>query len=271
MISPVTSPLIIVVGPTASGKTELVNSLAENLQGPIISADSMQVYRYMDIGTAKPSPEERKKYDYHLIDVVNPDEAFNGAMFLDQARVIIEKAPPKGPVYIVGGTGLYVRILLGGLINTPGPDEELRIRYKKLAAEHGKTYLHELLQKRDPKAAARLNQNDAVRIIRALEVLDMTGESITCRQDDHSFRSSWNYRCLKIGVSVAKAMLKQRIENRVDRMIEAGIMEETKWLLDQGYGPELKSMQSLGYRHMMQYLQGNWSLEEAIAVMKRET
>jgi tRNA dimethylallyltransferase len=271
MTKPATSPLIIVVGPTATGKTDLVHALAEATPGPIINADSMQVYRYMDIGTAKPSAAERARFDYHLIDIVNPDEAFNGAMFLDRAREIIAENPPERPVYVVGGTGLYIRILLGGLINTPGPDEALRVHYKKMAAEYGKAYLYELLRERDPQAAARLNQNDAVRIIRALEVLDLTGESITRRQADHAFQSPWSYRYLKVGFSVDKEPLQERIFARVDRMIEAGLVAETRSLLDQGYGLELKSMQSLGYRHMVRFLNGDWSLEEATNLMKRDT
>jgi len=265
-------PLIIIVGPTASGKTCVVNALATERPGRIINADSMQVYRYMDIGTAKPTPAERTQFSYHLLDVVNPDETFNGAMFLDMARAVIaERAEPAQPLYVAGGTGLYVRILLGGLIDGPGPDEALRKHYKSLEKEYGKARLHDLLHRRDPQAAARINPNDAVRMIRALEVLDLTGESIVKKQTEHAFQEKQDYRYLKIGIRQEKETLQQRIEQRVDQMMEKGLLREVETLLAMHYGPELKSMQSLGYRHMVQYLRGEWPLNEAVAAMKRDT
>ena len=265
-------PLVIIVGPTASGKTGVVHALAEAFPGPIISADSMQVYRYMEIGTAKPTPEEREKFSYHLIDVVNPDEAFNGAMFLELSGEVIKQQALEGePVYVVGGTGLYVKILLGGLISGPGPDENLRKRYKDLAAEFGKAHLYDLLKKRDPQAAERIKANDTVRVIRALEVLDLTGESITTKQVAHAFQENRDYRYLKIGIRLEKEQLQQRIEKRVEQMMDRGLLREVEALLAMGYGGELKSMQSLGYRHMVEYLRGEWSLDEAVAAMKRDT
>ncbi len=265
-------PLIIIVGPTAAGKTAVVNTLATAKPGRIISADSMQVYRYMDIGTAKPTPEERAQFSYHLLDVVNPDETFNGAMFLDMARaVIVQKAEPGQLLYVAGGTGLYVRILLGGLIDGPGPDETLRKHYKSLEKEYGKAPLYDLLCRRDPQAAARINPNDAVRMIRALEVLDLTGESIVKKQTEHAFQEKQDYRYLKIGIRQEKETLQKRIEQRVDLMMERGLLQEVESLMTRWYGPELKSMQSLGYRHMVRCLRGDWSLEEAVAAMKRDT
>jgi tRNA dimethylallyltransferase len=266
------SPLVIIVAPTASGKTGIVNTLAEEMPGRIISADSMQVYRYMDIGTAKPTKEEQEKLSYHLIDVVNPDEAFNGAMFLElSGEVIKQQAPECEPVYVVGGTGLYVKILLGGLISGPGPDEALRKRYKDLVAEFGKLHLYALLQERDPQAAERIKPNDTVRVIRALEVLDLTGESITTKQVAHAFQENRDYRYLKIGIKLEKEKLQERIEKRVERMMERGMLREVEQLLAMNFDAGLKSMQSLGYRHMVRYLQGEWSLDEAVAAMKRDT
>jgi tRNA dimethylallyltransferase len=265
-------PLVIIVGPTGSGKTAVVGGLAEEMPGPIISADSMQVYRHMDIGTAKPTKAEREKLSYHLIDVVNPDEAFNGALFLKMSQAVIDQGTPTGePVYIVGGTGLYIRISLGGLIDGPGPDEPLRQKYKGLAAEFGKTHLHDLLKDRDPQAAGRINVNDTVRVIRALEVLEITGESITRKQAEHAFQGKRNYRHIKIGIRLEKDQLQQRIENRVDQMVDLGLVREVENLLGMSYGSELKSMQSLGYRHMVRYIRGEWGLEEAMASMKRDT
>lgn len=265
-------PLVIIVGPTAAGKTAVVSALAEKVPGRIISADSMQVYRHMDIGTAKPTKEEREKFSYHLIDVVNPDQAFNGARFLELSRDVIKQQAPEGaPVYVVGGTGLYVRILLGGLISGPGPDETLRKGYKDLAAAFGKLHLYDLLKVRDPQAAERIKPNDTVRVIRALEVLDLTGESITTKQVAHAFQENPDYRYIKIGIRREKENLQQRIEKRVDQMMDLGLVREVENLLEMNYSEDLKSMQSLGYRHMVRYIYGEWSREEAVAAMKRET
>jgi tRNA dimethylallyltransferase len=265
-------PLVIIVGPTGSGKTAVVSALAEEMPGPIISADSMQVYRHMDIGTAKPTKAEREKLSYHLIDVVNPDQTFNASMFLEMSQEILAQKTTTGkPAYIVGGTGLYIKILLGGLIAGPGPDDALRQKYKALAAEFGKAHLHDLLKDRDPQAAARINANDTVRVIRALEVLDVTGESITRKQMEHAFQGKQNYRYIKVGIRLEKEQLQQRIEKRVDQMMDLGLIGEVENLLGMSYGEDLKSMQSLGYRHMVRYIRGEWELAEAIASMKRDT
>ncbi|NLN59801.1 MAG: tRNA (adenosine(37)-N6)-dimethylallyltransferase MiaA [Deltaproteobacteria bacterium] len=264
--------LLVIVGPTASGKTAVVHTLADEEPGSIINADSMQVYRHMDIGTAKPSLQERKTLPYHLIDVVNPDEPFNAAIFLDMARkVIAGRRMDDRPVYVAGGTGLYVRILLGGLITGPGPDDALRKQYKNMIAQFGKGYLHDLLRQRDPQAAGQINPNDAVRMIRALEVLDLTGESIIKKQTEHAFQANREYRYLKIGIRQERERLRQRIERRADEMIEAGLLHEVESLLAMNYGEDLKAMQSLGYRHMVRHLKGDCTLEDAVAEMKRDT
>ena len=268
-----TSPsLVVIVGPTACGKTAVVHAMADAMPGPIISADSMQVYRHMDIGTAKPERTDREKRSYHLVDVVDPDEAFNAAMFLEMSRDVIDRqVQSDAPVYVVGGTGLYVKILLGGLIPGPGPDEQLRMKYKELIEKHGKSRLYELLCARDPAAAGRIKPNDSVRTIRALEVLDLTGESITKKQADHAFRGAGSYRYLKIGIKTERDILQQRIEKRVEQMIDQGLVREVESLLDMNYGPDLKPMQSLGYRHMVRYIRGEWRLDEAVSTMKRDT
>jgi len=264
-------PLVVIVGPTGSGKSDLVAKLAGATGGAVISADSMQVYRYMDIGTAKPPPEERKKLDYHLLDVVDPDEDFNAAAFLPLARQVIEnRKNDDKPVYVVGGTGLYVKILLGGIIDGPGPDEGIRAGYKAVATQEGREKLYELLRERDPEAAAQINHRDMVRVIRALEVLDLTGVSIVEKQRDHRFREK-PYRYLKIGITAERDTLQERINRRVDAMMTMGLAEEVKNLLDRHYSPALKSMQSLGYRHMVRYLAHEWTQEEAVLAMKRDT
>jgi tRNA dimethylallyltransferase len=262
--------LVIIVGPTGSGKSDLVAELAGAAGGAVISADSMQVYRYMDIGTAKPSPQERSALDYHLLDVADPDEEFSAAAFLPLARQVIEARRSDKLVYVVGGTGLYVKILLGGIIDGPGPDEGIRAKYRDIAAQRGREGLYRLLRERDPEAARRINAHDMVRTIRALEVLDLTGVSIVKKQQDHGFREK-AYRYLKIGIKMDRDTLQERINRRVDAMMAAGLAEEVNGLLDRGYDAALKSMQSLGYRHMVHYLRHGWTREEAVSAMKRDT
>ena len=264
-------PLVIINSPTATGKTELAVELALEFGGEIISADSLQVYRYLDIGTAKPTIDERKGIKHHLIDIVNPDEEFNAALFTETARKIIsELAGAKKPVFVVGGTGLYIRALLRGIIDTPDVDENIRNHYRRLRDAHGKKYLYDLLLQRDAAAATHLNPNDSVRVIRALEVLEQTGESITVKQKKHSFADS-PYRTYKIGIQVERKELKQRIETRTDKMIAAGLLDEVKNVLERGYNDNLKPLQSLGYKQMIEFLRYKYNWESSIDLIKRDT
>jgi tRNA dimethylallyltransferase len=264
-------PLVIINSPTATGKTELAVNLAREFGGGIISADSMQVYRYLDIGTAKPTMDERKGIKHHLIDVVNPDEEFNAALFSEQARAIISELAGKGtPVFVVGGTGLYIRALLKGIIDTPDVDENIRNHYRKLRDTQGKQYIYALLMQRDAAAAAQLNPNDSVRVIRALEVLEQTGESITVKQKKHSFAES-PYNTYKIGIQVDRKELKQRIELRADKMMAAGLLDEVEGVLAMGYSENLKPMQSLGYKQIIGFLQKKYGWNEAVDLIKRDT
>jgi tRNA dimethylallyltransferase len=264
-------PLVIINSPTATGKTDLAVNLALEFGGEIISADSMQVYRYLDIGTAKPTMEERKGIKHNLIDVVNPDEEFNAAVFAETARHIISELAGKGkPVFVVGGTGLYIRALLKGIIDTPDVDENIRNHYRRLRDTQGKKYLYDLLQQRDAAAAAQINPNDSVRVIRALEVLEQTGESITIKQKEHSFKDS-PYKTYKIGIQVARKELKQKIELRADKMIAAGLLDEVKSVLAMGYGEDLKPLQSLGYKQMIGFLRSRYDWQSCIDLIKRDT
>ena len=264
-------PLVIINSPTATGKTKLAIDLALYFGGEIISADSLQVYRYMDIGTAKPTIEERNKVKHHLIDVVDPDEEFNAAVFAEQARKIIENMAKSGkPVFIVGGTGLYIRALTKGIIETPKVDENIRDYYRELRDLRGKEYLYNLLQQRDQEAAARINHNDSVRIIRALEVMEQTGQSIVAIQKKHSFRDS-PYNTYKIGLKLEREELKKRISARTDKMIAAGLLDEVQKLLKRGYGETLKPMQSLGYKQAIDFLRGKYDWEKAVQQIKQET
>jgi len=264
-------PLVIINSPTATGKTELAVNLALEFGGEIISADSMQVYRYLDIGTAKPTMEERRGIRHHLIDVVNPDEEFNAALFAEKARAIIAELAGKGkPAFVVGGTGLYIRALLKGIIDTPDVDENIRNYYRKLRDTQGKQYLYDLLLQRDSAAAAQINPNDTVRVIRALEVLEQTGESITVKQKKHSFQDS-PYRTFKIGIQTERKALKQKIELRTDKMIAGGLLDEVKKVLAMGYNGDLKSLQSLGYKQVIGFLNKKYDEQSCIDLIKRDT
>jgi len=264
-------PLIIINSPTATGKTKLAIDLALYLGGEIISADSLQVYRYLDIGTAKPTMEERSKVRHHLIDVVDPDEEFNAAIFSEQATAIIGKLAGSGkPVLVAGGTGLYIRALTRGIIETPKVDENIRNYYRSLRDTRGREHLYYLLLQKDKEAALRINPNDSVRVIRALEVLEQTGESILAIQKRHAFRES-KYNTYKIGLKLDRDELKKRIAVRTDRMIAAGLLDEVQGLLARGYGENLKSLQSLGYKQIIAFLKGEYGWEKAIEQIKHET
>ncbi len=263
--------MVIINSPTATGKTELAVNLALQFGGEIISADSMQVYRYLNIGTAKPTIQERKGIRHHLIDVVNPDEEFNAAVFAEKARAMIAELAGQGkPVFVVGGTGLYIRALLRGIIDTPDVDENIRNHFRALRDTHGKKYLYDMLLQRDAAAAAKINPNDSVRVIRALEVLEQTGESITVKQKKHSF-ADCPYATYKIGIQVDREELKQRIEGRTDNMIAAGLLDEVKNVLAMGYNENLKSLQSLGYKQMIGFLNKQYGWDEAVNLIKRDT
>lgn len=264
-------PLIIINSPTATGKTKLALELALAFGGEIVNADSLQVYRYLDIGTAKPTVAERSKVKHHLIDVVDPDEEFNAAIFTERAKKVIEDLNKSGkPVFLVGGTGLYVRALTRGIIETPKVDENIRNYYRRIRDEKGKEYLYGLLREKDKEAAGRINPNDAVRVIRALEVLEQTGESIVAIQRKHAFRRS-GYNTCKIGLKMERSELKKRIGLRTDQMIAAGLLDEVKSVLERGYKEDLKPLQSLGYRQVIDFLGGKRNWDDTVQLMKKET
>lgn len=263
--------LVILIGPTGVGKTEMALRMAEQWRGEIVSADSMQVYRGMDIGTAKPTPGERMRIPHHLLDVVDPDEPFDASRYCDLARGVIDRLQnEERPVLVVGGTGLYIRTLLGGLIDIPGADESLRRALKEEMTERGIPLLYERLRIRDAKAAEQIHPRDAVRIIRALEVLELTGRSIVDHQREHRFRDV-PYDSLKIGLTRTREELQDRIARRTDRMIAEGFAEEVDRLLKRGYDRSLKPMKSLGYRHIAAHLAGEGDLESAVRLIKRDT
>ena len=263
--------MVIINSPTATGKTGLAIELALEFGGEIISADSLQVYRYLDIGTAKPTKEQRNKINHYLIDIVDPDEEFNAAIFTEKAHAIItELAKKRKPVFVVGGTGLYIRALLKGIIETPKVDENIRNHYRRLGEMCGKEYLFSLLQEKDAQAATKIKPNDTIRVIRALEVLEQSGESIISKQSRHSFADS-PYNTYKIGLQVDSPQLKERIAQRTEKMITAGLVREVENLLGRGYSKDLKPLQSLGYRQIIKYLAGEYKWEEALRLINRDT
>jgi tRNA dimethylallyltransferase len=270
--SPERFPAVAVVGPTAVGKTDLSLRLARELNCEIVSFDSVQVYRGLDIGTAKPTPEEQGRFRHHLIDVVDPDEPFDAADFVRKAGAVIRSMTARGKVpLLVGGTGLYLRSLIKGLAPCPGQDPQLRARFHAFGAEHGTVALHRLLSELDPETATRVHPMDTFRVIRALEVRELTGEPISSWRKRHERSQGHLLPCLKIGLIRPRADLYRRIDLRVDAMLEAGFLEEVRALLDKGYSPCLKSLQSLGYRHMIDFFGRKLSFEEAVRQLKRDT
>lgn len=264
-------PLPIICGPTAVGKTDLAIRLSEFFPFEVVSADSRQVYRLMDIGTAKPSAAEQSQLKHHLIDVVWPDEEYNASLFAEQARQAIRTIINRGrrPL-LVGGTGLYIRALTEGLIQAPGADPEVRSRLNRWAEEAGSVPLHQRLQEVDPQAAGRLHPNDRVRIVRALEVYEQTGRPLSEFQAEHQFADR-PYHTLKVGLVAERDLLYRRIDERAELMFASGLLEETEQLLSAGYDPELKSLRTIGYRQAIQFLVGKCSREDALEDLQRAT
>lgn len=263
-------PLVVIAGPTASGKTALSLDVAEHFGAEIISADSMQVYRLMDIGTAKPTLEERRGIPHYLIDEVMPDEEFHVARYAALAHRYIEEIHTRGRLPIlVGGTGLYIDTVIRGIrLGDAGIDKALRARLTHLAKERGNQYIHELLTRVDPQAAARLHVNDLKRVIRALEVYHTSGVPISEHQRKSRERPS-AYQVLMFMPEWDREQLYQRIDSRVDTMIEAGLYEEVLGLLKRGYGRGLVSMQGIGYKEMLDYYYGRTTWPEMLEIIKR--
>jgi tRNA dimethylallyltransferase len=262
--------IVIILGPTAVGKTDLALDFASVFDGEIISADSMQVYRHLDIGTSKPTRQERERVPQHLIDIVNPDEEFNAALFHGLADAVIEKLQGKKNIFVVGGTGLYIRTLTGGIIEGPGPDETLRKGYREALEKEEREILYGRLQKLDPRASERIHPHDTVRIVRALETVELAGEPISEKQRRHGFRQV-RYECLKVGLYRDRGELYHRIDSRASQMIEAGLVKETEKIIGMGYSEILKPLQSLGYKHIIRYIRKELTLEEALKLMQRDT
>ncbi len=263
--------LFVVLGPTAVGKSAVGIDIAKRLGGEIINADSLQVYKYLNIGTAKPSSKDLHEVSHHLINIVNPDEDFNAGMFRSRAASTIKNLhEANNNIILVGGTYLYVKVLLSGLIEGLPANMEIRENIKKLRAIFGLPYVYDRLLLLDPEAASRIHPNDYVRAERALEVNYLTGQKMSELQAVHSFQDQ-DYEYFKIGISLDRETLKERIDKRVDIMIEEGLVEEVKKLREMGYHNNLKPMQSIGYKEINQFLDGEIHLDEAVELIKRDT
>jgi tRNA dimethylallyltransferase len=248
--------LLVVVGPTASGKTELAVRLAEALGGEIVSADSVQVYRHFDIGTGKPSVEERQRATHHLIDIVEPFDPLDAARFAELADAKLEEIRGAGRVPIVaGGSFLWVKSLLFGLAEAPPADPTVREQHLARAEREGRPALHADLQRVDPEAAARLNPNDFVRVSRALEVFELSGVTLSAWQARHAFRTE-RHRARLIGIRHAPEALDERISLRVRRMVSAGWVDEVRGLMERGFG-KTRAMGVVGYKQIARALSSN--------------
>ncbi len=264
-------PLLAIVGPTAVGKTAVSVEVAQRLGGEIVSADSMLVYRYMDIGTAKPTMEERRGIPHYMIDIIDPDEQYSVALYQTQARRHISEIWQRGKLpLLVGGTGLYVRAVIEPYHFTgAGVDEDFRRQMLREAAEKGALAVYQRLVQVDPETAACVHPNNLKRVIRALEVYHLTGRPMSWALREEGKRPP--YRLLVCGLTMDRQKLYERIEARVDKMMEMGLVGEVQGLLDRGYSPRLISMQGLGYKEIAAYLRGLSTLDEAIYLLKRNT
>jgi tRNA dimethylallyltransferase len=263
--------VVVICGPTGIGKTSFAIELARRFRGEIIGADSMQLYQHMDIGTAKPTSEERAAVKHHMVDIVDPDEHFDAEIYAHMAYAkVLELIANKTLPFIVGGTGLYIKALIHGLFESVKIDARVRQQLKKEAGELGEHQLHKRLQACDPAAAARIHVNDTYRIVRALEIYETTGRPMSDSQQQHQFKPQ-RLQTVKIGLQMERESLYQRIDKRVDIMLDQGLLKEVKSLVEAGYSLELKSMKSLGYRHMAAYLNKEVDWEETVRTLKRDT
>jgi len=277
MSEPAPQPLpriVVVAGPTASGKTGHALAWAEAMDGEIVNADSQQVYRHMDIGTAKPSAAERARVPHHLLDIVLPDDAYNAGRYATDASAAVSAILARGRApFVVGGTGLYLRALLEGLSAPVGRDPERRTALEALdeaaRREGDPERLHRYLAKLDPASARRLHPNDTVRLIRAIEISEATGQPAS--ELRHEGPAPRRYEALILVLDPGREALNERIDRRCEAMVERGLLQEVRDLRERGYGPELASMRAIGYRHMQPVIEGREILANVVEQMKHDT
>jgi tRNA dimethylallyltransferase len=268
-------PVVVVTGPTAAGKTAVAIDLALRFGGEIVNADSVQVYRFLDIGTAKPTLAERARVPHHLLDVVRPDESYDAGRYAREARASAAGIHGRGGVaFLVGGTGLYIRAALEGLLADAPADPALRRALEaeaaRAAAQGDPQRLHRRLAALDPGAARAIHPNDLRRVIRALELLERSGRPASALRAAHRFGDR-PFRVLYLVLDPGVAALDERIDRRAEAMIHAGLLQECRWLREQGYGPELRPLRSIGYRHVMPVVDGLETLAGALEGMRRDT
>lgn len=265
-------PLIVLTGPTAAGKTELSIALAKKLNGAIISADSMQVYKYMNIGSAKIRPEEMQGIRHYLVDVLDPREEFHVARFQQMAKEALEEIYRNGQLpIVVGGTGFYIQALLKDIdFDESSGELPCRKELEETARREGGAVLYERLKQVDPESAEAIHPNNVKRVIRALEFYQETGQPISLHNKEQKEKQP-PYTYAYFVLNDDRARLYERIDRRVDRMVEQGLVEEVRWLKEHGYDRSLISMQGLGYKELFPYLDGTCSLEEAVEIIKRDT
>jgi len=262
--------LVAVVGPTASGKSALALRAAEILGGEIVNCDAIQLYRGLDVGTAKPSLEERKRLPHHLYDLIGPAEPYSAGRYMVDARCVCSQIADRGGIpFVVGGTGLYLRVLLEGIFSGPGRSEVIRERLNRIAERKGVEYLHALLSLKDPAAGQRIQARDQLRIVRALEIYFSTGSRISQLQVRK--QPLKGLAVLKLGLNLPRDILYGRINRRVARMFDEGFTEEVERLLDEGYRDDCKAFEALGYRYVLRVLRGELSQLEAIELTCRDT
>lgn len=262
--------LIVITGPTASGKTSLSIELAKIIGAEIVNADSMQIYKYMDIGTAKPTPEEMGNVTHHLIDIVEPSEAFSVARYCELAHKVIDDIHKRGKKAImVGGTGLYIDSVVNNIQFTQmEPDAQYREELNKIADERGNEYIYDMLRAVDVSSAEKIAVADRKRIIRALEVYKTTGMTIT-QHNELSRSVPSKYNTAIFAINTDRERLYDKINKRVDIMLEAGLVDEVKRMLDMGVDSFCTSMQAIGYKEIVEYLHGNMTLDEAVEAIKQ--
>lgn len=265
-------PLIVVAGPTASGKTGLAIDIANYVGGEIVSADSMQIYKYMNIGSAKPTQEERAQAVHHMIDFLEPDAEFSVADYTEMAHKVIADIYERGKIPIMaGGTGLYINSVVNDVtFGDMDTDYELRESLRKTAEEKGSEYLLHMLSEFDEVSAKRLHPNNLRRIIRAIEFYKITGKPISEHQEETKKTQS-RYNPLMLCVNWDREELYDRINRRVDMMMDEGLLDEVKRLMDMGYTKDLNSMQGIGYKEVMDYFDGKASLEETVEIIKQSS
>lgn len=265
-------PVLAIVGPTGVGKTALALALGAELPVEVVSVDSRQVYRRMDVGTGKPSVAERRAVRHHLVDVVEPDEGYDAARFAREAAAAIADIRARGRMAVlVGGTGLYFRALVHGLRPLPPADPALRRQFRAEASQDGPAALHARLAALDPVTAGRLSPRDLVRVVRALEVAVLTGRPAGSGGEGSWTSSRSRYRVVTIGLTMPRESLYLRLDARMDRMLAEGLADEVTSLLAAGFGTDLPAMQGIGYRHLVPVVLGQASLGEAVRTMKRDT